>query len=166
MKLTPKEIKEGNALIAKAIGYTHYHKGVLMKDEYKGYEFKEIFSKIPIEVDEYPEDEQCYFKDFPNPDFGKERGERWNPGYEFLDWGILHSSEYIYDLKYHLDWNELMHAWEIFSEKSLMKEFGTTREVIEIRTEMMVAMIGNNLSLAFTIFVEAIKLHKEGLLKK
>lgn len=164
MKLTPKEIKEGNALIANAIGYTHYHKGVLIEEEYGGYEFKEVFSKIPIEVNEYPEDEQCYFKELPNPDYGNEKSERFNHNFEKLDWDIIHREEFVTDPKYHLDWNEFMHAWICFNEKNSPRE--TAWEGIGLRNRMKAAMVNGDLSEAFKVFVEAIKWHNVCLPKK
>ena len=70
-KLTEIQIKEGNRKLAEFMGYTFYHKGVDIDTSDIGgiYERFEVFSKVPIMVDEYPEEDQYYFSDFPNPDF-------------------------------------------------------------------------------------------------
>lgn len=108
--MTDKYIKEGNRMIAEFMGYTYYHPGVDIDTSDCGgiYERFEIFSKIPIEVDEYPESDQYYFKEIPNPDYKNENSTRWNSDFEFLGWDTINYSEYIMDLKYHCDWNELM----------------------------------------------------------
>lgn len=101
-------IREGNRLIAEFMGYTYYHKGIYDEwTEYGGNEYKEIFSKVPIEVEG---DEGDCFKQIPNPDYGKDLSEspRWSPSYEKLSWYTLNSSSFIYDLKYHEDWNWMM----------------------------------------------------------
>lgn len=108
--MTEKDIKEGNRMIAEFMGYTYYHPGIDIDTSDCGglYERFEIFSKIPIEVDEYPEDDQYYFKDLPNPDYKNKNSTRWNSYLEFLGWNNINRSEFIMDLKYHCDWNELM----------------------------------------------------------
>lgn len=107
-KLTEQQVKEGNRLIAEFMGYIYYHKGVDIDFSECGgiYDRCEIFSKVPILVNEYPENDEYTFKEVPNPDFGKEKPDRWNPSIEFLDWGNL--NEYKTELKYHNDWNKLM----------------------------------------------------------
>ena len=62
------------------------------------YERFEIFSKVSILVDEYPEEDQCYFKKLPNPDYKNTVNPRWNSYYESLGWEILNSSSYKYNL--------------------------------------------------------------------
>lgn len=166
MKLTPKEIKEGNALIANAIGYTYYHPGVLVEnEEYGGYRLQEIFSRIPIEVFDDGSG-QIYFKELPNPDYGNEDSERFNHNFEKLDWDIIHRWEFISDPKYHLDWNEFMHAWGKFSTEILTYERCDDYIVAEMGRQMKNAMIENNISSAFDVFVKTIKWHQHGLLKK
>ena len=113
-KLTEIQIKEGNRKLAELMGYIYYYKGVDIDDSDIGglYERFEIFSKVPISVDEYPEDDQYYFSKLPNPDYKNKNNPRWNSSYEFLDWGILNSQSFKYGLKYHFDWNELREVIE------------------------------------------------------
>lgn len=103
-----EEVKIGNRLIAEFMGYTYYHKGVDIQDEYKLTERKEIFSKVPIEVKEYPDDDQYYFKDLPNPDYQNEKSKRWRSDWETLGWDTLNRENYITDLKYYYSWDWLM----------------------------------------------------------
>lgn len=81
--MTPEEIKDGNKLIAEFLGYKYYHPGIDIEWDC-GYERKEVFSKVPIETNEYPDSDQYYFKDNFN----------WE--------------NYITDLEYHKNWNSLM----------------------------------------------------------
>lgn len=115
-KLTEQQIKEGNRLIAEFMEYKYYHKGVDIDYSDIGglYERFEIFSKTPILVQEYPEDDQYYFASIPNPDFGKQKPKRWNPSIEFLDWGNL--NEYKTELAYHNDFNALNEVSEKIKE--------------------------------------------------
>lgn len=109
-KLTEEQIKNGNRLIAEFMGYTYYHKGVDIDYSDIGglYERFEVFSKVPILVDEYPEDDQYYFSRMPNPDYGNKNNPRWNPNLEKLEWNSINYMEYKTDLKYYEDWNQLM----------------------------------------------------------
>lgn len=77
-----QEIKAGNKLIAEFMGYIHYHPGVDIEYEYET-KREEVFSKVPIEVVHYSDDEEISFKDE-----------------SFRD--------YLTDLEYHKNWNELM----------------------------------------------------------
>ena len=82
-------ISENNKLIAEFDGYI-YHKRVLDDDSDCGglYEWRDVYSKVPIEVDDYPEEEQCYFKD---------------------DWCWKNLGKYkLGYLKYHESWDELI----------------------------------------------------------
>lgn len=113
-KLTEIQIKEGNRKLAEFMGYTFYHKGVDIDTSDIGgiYERFEVFSKVPIMVDEYPEEDQYYFSDFPNPDFKNANNPKWNSDYEFLSWSTLNYHDFKYGLRYHSDWNELREVIE------------------------------------------------------
>ena len=110
--MTKKEIKEGNKLIAAFLGYKYYHKGVDIDESECGgiYTRKEIFSKVPILVDEYKKENQYYFSNLPNPDYKKKNPKKWSSDLEFLSWSTLNSENYITDLKYNLSWDELIPA--------------------------------------------------------
>lgn len=100
----------GNRLIAEFMGYTFYHKGVDIDWSDIGglYERKEVFSKVPILVNEYPEDDQYYFSEIPNPDFGNNNNPKWRNDREKLCWSTVNGGNYLTDLDYDSNWNSLM----------------------------------------------------------
>jgi hypothetical protein len=108
--MTKEEIKKGNKTIAEFMGYVYFERGVRMDvgDCYKDWQDVDVYSRVPIEVDDYPEDKQKYFKDLPNPDFGNEESKRWASNIEKLSWGTLNWDNYKTKLTYDCDWNELM----------------------------------------------------------
>lgn len=112
-KITEQQIKDGNKLIAEFMGYIYYHKGVDIDYSDIGglYERFEVFSKVPILVDEYPEENQYYFSRIPNPDFGNKNNPNWNPNLEKLEWNSVNYRDYKTDLKYYENWNQLMPAY-------------------------------------------------------
>lgn len=112
MKEIVAEIRKTNKAIAKFMGYTFYHQGIDIDDSDCGgiYTRIEVFSKIPILVNEYPDADQYYFKDVPNPDYRVENSKRWRNDKEFLGWNTLNYDQYITELNYHCSWNELMHV--------------------------------------------------------
>lgn len=95
-KLTEQQIKDGNRLIAEFMGYIYYHKGVDIDFSECGgiYDRFEIFSKVPILVDEYPNEDQYYFSEIPNPDFGNKNNPKWNSDLEKLGWESLNFWNY------------------------------------------------------------------------
>lgn len=100
--MTPQEIKEGNALIAEFLGYKYYKKVLVDFSDCGGiYDWTDVYSKVPIEVDDYPEDEQCYIKD---------------------DWYEDNYKNYIYNPAYHEDWNQLMKVVEVIENLDLKEE--------------------------------------------
>lgn len=108
--------KENNHKIAKFMGYIYHHKGIDIDFSDCGgiYDRKEIFSKIPIISEDYPDSDQHYFADIPNPDYNKPETEEsvWNPDLKTISWASLNNEQYIYDLKYDSSWNELMPVLE------------------------------------------------------
>lgn len=103
--------KYGNRKIAYYMGYVYYHPGVdIDVAECYGCDYQrfEIFSRIPILVSEYPDDDQYYFAELPNPDYQKEKPVEWGRDLKTIGWNTLNYGEYIRDLKYHSDWNQLM----------------------------------------------------------
>lgn len=108
--LTEKDISEGNRLIAEFLGYTYYHKGVdIDRSDIGGlYTRHEIFSKVPILVKEYPDDDECYFARLPNPDYGNENSKMWRSDIKELDWNTINHREFITDLTFHSSWDSLM----------------------------------------------------------
>lgn len=90
-----------NRLIAAFMGYEYYHPGVIDEfSEWAGETKEEIFSKVPIEVNEYPEDNECYFKNIPNPDFGNKVNPHFRNDFEYLSWTTVNSMKYIIQPKY------------------------------------------------------------------
>ena len=108
--MTKEEIKAGNKLIAEYMGYKYHHPGIDIDESDCGgiYTRREIFSKIPIESQDFPEQDQYYFKDVKNPDYGNENPKRWRSDWEFLSWSSIYNDQYIADPTYDSDWNELM----------------------------------------------------------
>lgn len=104
------QIEKNNRLIAEFMGYIYFEPDVDIDYSDIGgmYEKFNVYSKVPIEVNDYPEDNQKYFKSFPNPDFGKEKPEHWASNIEELDWDTLNSGNYLTELKYHESWDWLM----------------------------------------------------------
>lgn len=100
-------IKDENKLIAEFMGYIYYHPGVDIEEEY-GYNRKEVFSKVPILIEEFPEEDQYYFKDLPNPDYKNTNTIQWRDDFETLGWNTLNYGEYITDLKYDTSWDWLI----------------------------------------------------------
>ena len=88
--------KKTNKLIAEFMGYIYYHSGVDIDNSDCGgiYEKTEVFSKVPILVNDY--DECVYFKDVPNPDYRKVN-TMWNNDIEFISWSTLNYKDYITD---------------------------------------------------------------------
>ena len=106
--------KKTNKLIAEFMGYIYYHSGVDIDNSDCGgiYEKTEVFSKVPILVNDY--DECVYFKDVPNPDYRKVN-TMWNNDIEFISWSTLNYKDYITDLKYHSSFDWLIpvcHKWD------------------------------------------------------
>jgi hypothetical protein len=108
--MTQQEIKEGNILIAEFMGYKYYHPHVDVDYSDCGgiWDRVEVFSKVPIEVNEYPEDNQYYFKKLPNPDYKSTQPKHWRNDLDEIPWDSLNSDNYITELKYDSDWNELI----------------------------------------------------------
>jgi len=80
-------LDEGTKLIAEFLGYKYYKKVLVDFSDCGGiYDWTDVYSKVPIEVNDYPEDEQCYFKD----NFCRDN-----------------YSNYIFNPAYHEDWNQL-----------------------------------------------------------
>lgn len=104
------QVEKNNRLIAEFMGYTYFESGVLIDNSDCGgiYDATDVYSKVPIEVNDYPEDEQKYFKKLPNPDFGNENSTRWASNIEELGWDTLNWDKYITNLKYHESWDWLM----------------------------------------------------------
>lgn len=105
-----ENIRINNALIAKFMGYIYFEPDVLVDNSDIGgvYDATDIYSKVPIEVDDYPEHKQKYFKDLPNPDYGNTESVRWASNIEELSWDTLNWGKYITDLKYHESFDWLM----------------------------------------------------------
>lgn len=102
------QIEKNNRLIAEFMGYIYFEPDVDIDSSDIGgmYEKKNVYSKVPIEVNDYGD--QKYFKSFPNPDYKNENNPKWNPDIEKLDWDTLNSGQYLTELKYHESWDELM----------------------------------------------------------
>ena len=100
----------GNRLIAEFMGYTYFHKGIDMDWSDIGgmHERKEVFSKVPILTNEFPDDDQYYFASLPNPDFLKEGKTQWRNDLKELDWDTLNRESFLVDLDYDSNWNSLM----------------------------------------------------------
>ena len=103
------KIAEKNKLIAKFMGYKYYHPGVDVDTSECGgcYERFEVFSKIPIETDEYPEDDQFYIKDTWYMKVWDEGG-------------------YFHEAKYHESWDCLM---------PVVEKLQNTEEILWIEQE-------------------------------
>lgn len=93
------ESKE-NRLIAEFMGYIYYEPMVDIDNSDIGgiYDRCEVFSKTPIVVDKYPEDDQYYFSDVSNPNFEHDQ--------KMVPWTRL--NEYLTELKYDTSWDWLM----------------------------------------------------------
>ena len=106
-----------NKEIAKFMGYIYYHPGVDVEDDGLSC-IKEIFSKVPIEVVKFEDEEYpfYYFNQVSNPDFGKENPKHWNSDIETLPWCTINYQEFITDLDYNNNWNSLMEVVEKIEE--------------------------------------------------
>ncbi len=138
--MTKEEIKINNRTIAEYMGYIYYHKGIDVNDDYCGgmYTRTEIFSKVPILSKDYEENDQYYFADVPNPDFGKLTGERkWRDDIETLGWDTINSTKYITDLDYDWNWNSLMPVIDKIEASGydfdMSKKEGSKRKITECR---------------------------------
>lgn len=119
-KLTEQQIKDGNRLIVEFMGYIYYHKGVDIDFSECGgiYDRCEIFSKVPILVNEYHENDEYTFKEVPNPDFKNKKNPKWNPDYETLSWATVNYGEYKTHpaINYNEDYNRLNKVIEKIKE--------------------------------------------------
>ncbi len=109
------ETKVGNRLIAEFLGYKYYHAGIDIDYSDCGgiYDRKEIFSKAPILSKDYPDSDQYYFADLPNPDYNNPSFvTKWRTDFKTLSWDSLNSGQWITDLDYHSNWNSLMNVVE------------------------------------------------------
>ncbi len=99
------------------MGYIYYHKGIDTEGEWGERRRLEIFSKVPIMSDDYDDDDQYEFSELPNPDYGKssDQNPRWNTSYQTIGWNCINSDQYITELRYDRDWNELMGVVEKIS---------------------------------------------------
>lgn len=133
-----KNIKDSNKLIAEFMGYPHYKKVLIDFSDCGGiYDWTDVYSKVPIKVNDYPEDEQCYLED----SFLKENyvNLMYNPKYhDSYDWlmpvvekieTIAHPDskfpiEFTVDGKYAASFNECG-----FGDypTSFIREYGNTR---------------------------------------
>lgn len=138
------DIQKNNRLIAEFMGYYYYHPGVDIDVSDIGgiYERKEVFSKVPIVVKKYPEDDQYYFGKVPNPDYGKKdkKDITWRTDREFLDWNSLNYNQYITDLKYHESWDWLMLVVEKIESLKMpvvegVQHFNMYTFIVEIKEE-------------------------------
>lgn len=156
--ITKEQFKEGNRKITEFMGYIYYHKGVDIDTSDCGgiYDRYEIFSKVPILVDEYPNEDQYYFSELPNPDFRNNDNPKWNPDYDKLSWATLNYHSYKTSLEYHTDLNSLnqvvdkikemkypistyqshvqnsVHIYDLNSEHYLVRESSTILKPIEL----------------------------------
>ncbi len=113
-EITPETAK-GNRLIAEFLGYKYYHAGIDIDYSDCGgiYDRKEIFSKVPIISQDFPENDQYYFAELPNPDYKSDKPvTTWNTHIETISWSTINSGKWITDLDYHSDWNSLMKVVE------------------------------------------------------
>lgn len=110
--MTEEQIKIGNKTIAEFMGFIYFEPNVLIDNSDCGgiYDPTDVYSKVPIEVNDYPEDEQKYFKDLPNPDFGNKDSKRWRSDLKKLSWATLNWNNYMTDLKFHESWDWLIPA--------------------------------------------------------
>lgn len=129
---------EENKIIAKFMGYIYYHPGVDVDYSDCGgiYNRVEVFSKIPILVNEYPEDDQYYFTELPNPDYGKEEPERWRSDLKTIPWDSIHGKEYTTQLKYDKSWNSLMKVIEKIEELGI--NFSIAKNVVSLSGRVLV----------------------------
>ncbi len=148
--MTEEQIKLGNKAIAEFMGYVYFERGVHMDvgDYYKDWQDVDVYSKVPIEVDDYPKDEQKYFKDLPNPDFGNKDSKRWRSDLEKLSWATLNWDNYITDLKYHESWDWLM---------SVCKKIASEDEVIQYKIGELISGCEFDILRVFKAIVEHIK---------
>jgi hypothetical protein len=97
-------IEEGNKLIAEFMGYKYFEANV---HDTNGGRMDNVYSKVPIEIEEY--DECKFFKELPNPDYKKDKPEKWNPDFGLLSWQTLNHDQFLYGvLQYHTSWDWLM----------------------------------------------------------
>jgi len=99
-------------IIAKFMGYKYIQENVFIEGDHGIYEPDEVttvYSKVPIEVVKYEDDENYYFKDLPNPDFNLEKSIKgFRTDWETLSWDTLNGREYIIHPGYLTDWNRIM----------------------------------------------------------
>lgn len=140
-----ENIKENNRKIADFMGYTYYHSGIDIDDGTVGgiYDRFEIFSKTPILAEEYTEDDQYYFASVPNPDYLKSGKTVWQKDLKSLSWTSL--NEYIYDVKYHEEWNWLMPVSKKIKEIIIDRYYGKAphmySDIISAENELECALM-------------------------
>lgn len=102
--MTNTEIVEGNKLIAEFMGFVYCEENV--HDNYEP-RMDNVYSKVPIEI--FEDEGLKFFKELPNPDFKKEKPEKWNPEFGLLNWQTLNHGQFMYGvLEYHSSWSWLM----------------------------------------------------------
>lgn len=106
------QIEEYNRIIAKFMGYKYVQENVYISTDIRD-ELVTVYSKVPIDVTYNEEFESYFFKQLPNPDFGKEKCFcHWVNDIETLSWATLNRKEFVTELDYHTNWNSLMEVVE------------------------------------------------------
>lgn len=112
IKNMENQIEEYNRIIAKFMGYKYIQENVYINTDIRD-ELVTVYSKVPIDVT-YNKEFECYFfKDLPNPDFGKDaKFCHWANDIETLCWSTVNWREYVTKLDYHYNWRSLMEVVE------------------------------------------------------
>lgn len=107
-------------MLAEFMGYTYYVPFVLIDFSDCGgiYDACEVFSKVPIEVEDYGE--QVYFKQLPNPEFKEHQNSKIG---NLIDWDTLNYGKYLLELGYKDFLDDLYPVWEKFRDLEINTEY-------------------------------------------
>jgi hypothetical protein len=115
IKIMENQIEEYNRMIAKFMGYKYVQENIYLDDSdlSTSEQVVTVYSKVPIDVTYEEEYESYFFKQLPNPDFGKEKYFcHWANDIEALCWSTVNWREYVTKLDYHYNWRSLMEVVE------------------------------------------------------
>lgn len=151
---------ESNKLIARFMGYKYYHPGVDIDYSECGgiYTRHEVFSKVPIEVDEF--EHECHFKSVPKSiNYNNSKNVKDWAISEYVDWNRLNYDNYKIDadLDYKNSWNLLMPVGEKIKNLYDKKNWHLNEEMDNLYTVFKYALHSFNIQFFYKSIITILK---------